>query len=513
MNLKRQDMILEFEFKFLSFNNTLAYFLEYYLKKTNLEYSFLIQDKKTFCYINANEDELIKISDIISKNIPSSIFLESSSAKVVEKDYDKKYKILSKKYPNITPSVLKNYHDKNIYSKNEFDILSEILVFKDNAFVKVEEENFDELLNFCILSLSKNKTLKLKDKNTTFTISPDILFYQDFVMPTNIKFVSQVFVANDRVLNILNTYEKPIINLKLNAIYKNKNKNAPSFHDIKYPADLFIFVLLDKLYSKNISFVSVKLECENQLFKINLSENNFALINHDNFILDETKDFLKNKSNKNLALYSLICDEFNAIDKNIHLFLSKKYDDEIKLYSHNKELNLIKFDIPDSFECLKNEILKDEIGEKLMNNYEKIYTFPQSKIIKKNNFFTLFNIISKILFNKDANYLFECAKNYSGKKGVRIDFTLKPNAVFDISKFIRSGLSYKLAGADEFIISFGYFESFSFFLRDYFDTLEDEFENLIINGSLFHERFLDIFLLNISKKINICLSKNYALEV
>jgi hypothetical protein len=66
---------------------------------------------------------------------------------------------------------------------------------------------------------------------------------------------------------------------------------------------------------------------------------------------------------------------------------------------------------------------------------------------------------------------------------------------------IRTAMSFKLAGVDDFLISFGVIESFAEFLNTIYETLSKEMDlsGAILVGDMFEGEFLNKTYTNISK--------------
>ena len=77
-------------------------------------------------------------------------------------------------------------------------------------------------------------------------------------------------------------------------------------------------------------------------------------------------------------------------------------------------------------------------------------------------------------------------------------------------------MSYKVAGVDDEVLSYGFIDSLAYFLSDYFDLLKEEFESeaVLLTGSLFEEKNLANLTLNLTQKThNAKFSNRYGLEV
>ena len=73
MNLKRRVMIIEFEFIYDNDNGLIAHFLDFYAKKSGLEYALNIEANFARLYVIGEEEKLLKFSDEYMNLIPNSI--------------------------------------------------------------------------------------------------------------------------------------------------------------------------------------------------------------------------------------------------------------------------------------------------------------------------------------------------------------------------------------------------------------------------------------------------------
>ena len=204
---------------------------------------------------------------------------------------------------------------------------------------------------------------------------------------------------------------------------------------------------------------------------------------------------LKKKQNlEKTNVFSEICTEFGVENNvNIHINLDINEPDFIMLHKDTKRFSLLKFIIPATFDEIYDEIKSDETGAKLLCNFEKSFKFPNGKIpvqiCEKPNFYGIFEIIARIIFNSSAQNLVENAKLFLGKKGAKVDFCVKQGVDFNLIALIKSAMAYRLAGSDEKLLSYGIIESLAYFLSDHFDNIEQDlgYENIIATGSLFGE--------------------------
>lgn len=268
-------MIVEFKFNYTNKENFIAYFLDFYAKQSSLEYSIYKKDDDISLFIKGEEKELLDFSDKSMTMIPNSVFLNKSEVKVVDEMKNSNFKIPMLKFSNLTPMVVRNYVNHSGSLVNECGIFSNISVFYENEFVKITEENYKNFIEICALNLIHNQILHLKDKNDDFFIKNDLDFTSDFIMPTSFKSIDKMFIVDEKSYIALSSYEKPVINLKLNTLFKQNHQKTPTFFDIKAASDFFIFALLDKLYENGINFVSIKGKVK---FKAKVLDDRFLVI-------------------------------------------------------------------------------------------------------------------------------------------------------------------------------------------------------------------------------------------
>lgn len=192
------------------------------------------------------------------------------------------------------------------------------------------------------------------------------------------------------------------------------------------------------------------------------------------------------------------------------LVYGKKYG-LIKYLSLNFEFSSIK----NIFEQIINS---DENGASLVKNYKN--RFPEhfdeiSKIKFENsefNIFKLWGIVSIVLNYSNTKDPFEAAKtleknalSFLGKKGPRIDYKLQnrdKKVYLDPLMTIRTAMSFRLAGVDPLMLSYGVIESFLEFIANELDELKQSMNTTAITaaGSLLSNKHI---FSKMSKEISI----------
>ena len=153
----------------------------------------------------------------------------------------------------------------------------------------------------------------------------------------------------------------------------------------------------------------------------------------------------------------------------------------------------------------------NETGEKLINNFSNkepdlFRNAINAKLdTKKQGISYLWGLIGIVLgFSDNIDEAYEklliYANSAMAKKGPRIDYKMKDKNL-DPLWAIRTAMSFKLAGVDNYLLSFGVLESFAEFLSNTYETVDKEspLDGAVIVGDLFEGEFLNKIYTNIKK--------------
>jgi len=210
------------------------------------------------------------------------------------------------------------------------------------------------------------------------------------------------------------------------------------------------------------------------------------------------------------------------------IYLSRQHDSQICSFSskigYTASADFI-YEISDEPKVMLESIAQmDEAGGRLVENYKR--TYPE-----------LYETIQKACFTSDANLsmltrlwamaalfiglseggdiemasqqLEATALEFNGKSGPRIDYKVmkdKSGYTVDPRLAIRSAMSFKLAGVDEYLLSFGFIDSLADFIAQQAEMVDANIgiEGVSLCGSLFENRQLLMRTYN-------ALSPNYAI--
>ena len=331
-------MIVAYEFNYLNENAMIAHFLLFYARKSALEFCLKKEASLISLFVRGGEDEILKFSDEAMPLIPNSIFLAKSSVRVVDEGgaeakalkfngmfKDASSGDLSKfledeisnahstaKFNNFTPRVMKEYLAHAEPSQNEFGVISGTDVLHEGKFKAVCRDNFAGLLELCRINLFHAQQVQIKRGGATFTLKADVDFSADFLIAAGVGALDGIFVSDEKSKIALAAFEKPLISLKTNAIFRKNHEDTPKFFDVKLAGDIFVFALGRALASDGIYFLSAKCESaaqKNQIFKVAPLQNGFLIVQNEDFLSDAASAYLKNSKDKNSALFALTCRE------------------------------------------------------------------------------------------------------------------------------------------------------------------------------------------------------------
>lgn len=314
-------------------------------------------------------------------------------------------------------------------------------------------------------------------------------------------------------LKLLASLEKPLMKLRFSAIFRKNHNLTFSEFKLALAQDLFTFVLCYELFKQDFKFLSVKKIEENlKDFEVMSLDEQVVVIEGFEFINARTRELIFSKEDKNMARISYILSRFD--EKVFVLELSKDYEDILLV---NKELNLLKLKLPKNSKELYEDIKKDSVGVKLLENFSKEFPLLDEEFSLVNNFFSLFCILGRVLkldedFLKAGEKLLELADNSKMPRGVKIDYRFNEKKEFDYTRTLRSAMSFMLAGVENVNIAYGAVESLAYFLRDVYDDLREkkQAQIAVISGSLFENKAL---LKNTLKHLKDCKLSDVPLRI
>ena len=532
-------MILAYEFEYVSKNLVLENFLKVISEDLGVKYTICAKDNITTLYIDEDEQKQHSFAEYLSSNLPVSIFLKSSNAKVVNsiegKELDFTNTPISLPFTKRAIEAAKDsdsFYFFNPYAPNEIGVTSLdkdiTLTLKSADGVKIanNSEAYHDIYISIANAIKKGEKVKIKTPNGFFTFfkidNENLKNLEEFeIIPTDLSLVQKMVNLRENELVALASLEKPIIRAKVNMIYEAKKILPTDRVKIRKANTLFLEFICEELYDMGIEFIAkssneVSYSCLMDFnanlpkipdIEISVLENGeIFVLKSDEYASNETKQGLDKIKKGYTRQFASILKERNLFDNKTGFFyFSKKYNDKIAYHDFKQGiLPLVDFPTFSSIEEIFDTIAsQDEGGKKLVENYKKTFSnickmMKRINIPKKvpNNLYSIFAFTSLIVgfsnnYKMAAEKLIKNAEDFGGAKGVRIDYRLqdddKLHSDFNSYKLIRSAMSFKLAGTDDMTLSFGIIESLSYFVSDYADALKETLscDKIALGGSIF----------------------------
>jgi len=550
-------MILSFEFNYISKNALLENMLELICKDFDISYKIGKVDNIVNLYVEDNETELTNFSNFIAQRLPLSIFFKSTAVNVVDtipENLDNSIEECNLCLP-FTPKTLvtSKRNNFNPLINNEVGIptfnAKGVLFKKEDSVIEVD--NFSELYQKIAKIIKEGEEVYIDSTSGAYVIGKiENIKDDDFiVIPTDLSVVEKMVVIKENEIKALASLEKPVIKLRVNTLYSSKEILPTKRVKIKLPDELLLLNICDKLNKDGIDFIyridKINSTCKytlsidgtfNRLPQIEvciLENGEILIVNGDGYSSPFLKENLKKFDCHGHAQFASIMQEHNLFDEKVSCFyISKTHDDMIMHHSQNTGmLDLIKFPVIDDIKEIFKIIKQSDIGKKLIENYIQQFPKVYEKAIEcqipknmPNNIYTIWGIAAVILGFSDnikegSEKTIEFAEDFGGKKGPRVDYLLidkeSIKSDFDMIRLIRSAISFKLAGTDDIILSFGMMEALSYFLSDTSDSCNENLssEKTLLCGSMFGiKKFAEITCKNITASSHICFNRELPID-
>lgn len=476
-------MILRFEFDLSGAFDITAFFLDFWAKKSGVKYAIEFTKNKISLFVDGDEKMLDEFSSKYLTMVPHSIFLRDSKVEICEQmpetsklDFDFALNLL-------TPNSLKTKTNEFGFSADQIWVQKAANALKNGESIEYNEHIFSEFTDFDC----------------------------DFLLPIDISLLAKIFVCDEKSLIALASFEKPVVELRTNGVFRATHEFAPLFFKAKLAWNQDIFELCS--YLEGMNFLKVK--SKKPQFEIKILDDSLIIASGTDFVSKKDREFIENKQDKNQALFVLKLKELDLLDKTCaQIFLSERNDDFIVVYKQGSEFELLQIKIPNSFDEIYDAIRIYNGGNELLAKFETKFGLIKGEIKLKNNFYSIFEIIRQICgFKHD---ILELANDFGGVKGIRIDFKMSNQKEFDVILAIKSAMNFALAGTDAKNISFGLVENLSLFLSDLGDAIKDELEcdEFVLCGSLFRCKSLANLALKYSNSnFKTRFSERYPLEI
>lgn len=554
-------MILAFEFYYISHNGVLEHLLKEIAVDFGISHKILKEDLLVTLYVEDEKDQLARFADYIAEQLPLSIFFKSTNVLAVEA-IPERQEVLPpiKRKPLFTPKTLSavSLPDSNFYLSPTVGAQGVNISLYDGDKKIVEANN---ATGYALIYQQIADLIASGAKVRIDTISGPFMFasveaiktdstlslYE--IMPTDLSLVERMVVVRDNEIKALASLERPAIEARINAVYAQKEIISLPFVTVRLADDLFLLHLSRVLFEKGVHYLvkskagedestyKVEYDCKHELrspLKITVLENGEMLIlEGKDFASEHIVANLKKFADPAHATYASIIQEHHLFDEISSCFyLSKEHDTKIMSYSkEHGMLNLVNVELPKSFHELFEAIkTHSQSGALLVANYQKAYpelfesllhvTIPELP----KNVLSMWSISSVLLgiaptLDTGSQTIMVRSSEYGGEKGTRIDYYLDKEesltGTLNWIKFFRSGMSFKLAGADDQILSYGHMESLAYFMSDMADVHKNELgtTHIALGGSLFgFARFAQLANNQLRANFKVCFNRELPID-
>ena len=531
-------MILEFSFRYLSSSLIYEKIILRTLALFSLDFKLVKNRDELLLYLKSEDsDELEAFAQKLSLELPHSIFLYATDARVVDEMPQESLVLpkTSKLTMPFCPKCLAEVMDEA--NENYYNIFHKCEVCGYDS--EGEKKSYKEDIVNIAKAISQGSVVDIDTLYGRFSVGKIDKKYidKDFdIISYDLSTIAHYTNATNSEIAALGAIEKPFIKLKTNIKFKI------DFEDItnelirfKLPDDFILHLLLCELHEIGINLIFITKEqiTNDMVFKlvkgakeqkpieIVVGDNHLAILSGQKGLPYEDLEDKKGLIPHIGAFFSVI-KEYNLEDKTIAgINISKEYHNNILIHSKKfGTIEYLSFGFRfDSIKKLFQEIIStNESGEKLVRNFKNNDPkhFEEISAIvfdeKEFNVYKLWGIVAIVLgYSKETNLsdaaktIEESATLFLGTKGPRIDYKLKrvgSKVYLDPLMCIRTAMSFKLAKVDKLTLSYGVIESFVEFLSSTLDEIKEEMKSnaVAVTGSLLQNRPL---FSKLSKEISV----------
>jgi len=559
-------VILAFEFNYISQNGVLENLLNEICKDFGIVYSLTKDKTIVTLYVKGYEKVLTNFSNFLGDRLPLSIFFKSSAVKAVVEIPDIEYKLsectitlpFTPKCLDISKEKSNNPFINNEIGNASYDANAIFLKNDNKTIIDTNESNdFNALYKEVAKLINDGEKIHVNSASGSYMIGKiDETFKDDIkedfiVIPTDLSVVEKMVVIKDNEIKALASLEKPSMRIRVNSLYSAKEILPTERVTIKLADEILLLNICRTLFEDGAEFL-YRVDCEKPesgySIEIDGTFSTFpqievcVLVNGEILIVDGfgysdplfVEKLAEYQSHSHAQFASFIPeDDVDSWMKTSCYYLSKTHDDKFIYFSDETGLaELIKFPLLRSYKDIFAAIESQEGGESLIKNYQKHYPELYSKALSTeiseklpDNVFTMWGIAAVILgisesIEEGSQKILANAEDYGGSKGPRIDYFIQDvkaiKSDFDFVKMIRSAISFKLAGTDDVTLSFGFLESFAYFLVDTTDAYKESIiqsKKVALCGSMFGiKRFTELASLNTQASLPICFNREFPID-
>ncbi|NPA27989.1 MAG: hydrogenase [Epsilonproteobacteria bacterium] len=459
--------------KYISPNCYFAGFLQNIINKSGIKGEVEQKDKEIILKLDdSNEELLYKFSELSTKELPHSIFIEDIKTEVVDEEIGNNKIECPPCNISLCPKCLEDI--SNPASSHYLD---------------------DSLL--CTHYSNKEPFYYSDTTNFSPHYSPGAS-----ILVCDASKIDELFILTNEEKKLLFSIEKPTIKatIKSEEIKELTNRN---FIDIKAPYNTRSTLVAINAKDAQMPYLFFNGGDDLKIVKV---QDSFSIIRANRV----AKKLENLNSNPTLNRFENLAKEANyseAVGANLSTkaisFIVKSSVDTIE------PIRFSKFSLQETLEKMQ----KDEIRGKLLKNFEKKFEPILKELYSKE--YDLFEALSIILEVNEIGFkgLSEKSLEFLGNGGLKIDLYFKDGNL-DYSALLGSVMSFKLAGAENHYIAYSIFEAIGDMAISVLNQLKREFsiKNTIFMGDMFENSVLYSRILSKYQLSNPYFSKTIALD-
>jgi hypothetical protein len=443
--------MIEQKIKYSSNNCYFKGFLQNIINKSGIVGSVEQNDKEIILKLDdSNEEALQKFSELATKELPHSMFIEDITTQVVEGE--------------INPSAIE-------CPPCNIALCPKCLEDISNP---ASEHYLDDSL---LCTHYSNKEPFYYQDSTAF--SPHYS-QEASILVCDASKIDEMFILTDDEKKLLFSIEKPTIKATIKS-QEIKEFSGRNFIDIKAPYNTRSTLVAINAKDAEMPYLFFQGGDDLKVIKV---QDNFSIIKADRV----AKKLEPLHSNPVLNRFENMAKEANfseAVGANLSTkgisFIVKNAVDTLEVIKF-KEFNL---------QEVLTHMEQNEIRAKLLGNLQKQFSDIYEKL--KSNDYNLFEALSVILNVKEIGFngLSEKALEFRGNGGLKVDLNYDDSSV-DYSSLLGSVISFKLAGADDYYIAYSIFEAFGDTAISTLNQLKKQFsiKEAIFMGDMFSNSVL-----------------------
>lgn len=498
-------------------------------KSFHLEAQAIQNNTKNFTLeLQGEQQKLLDFTNHLSQSLPLSLQWAFKELRILENLSQNNKISPNNEISNfLTPIELQEITHKqspnfcNLW-QNFIDFkLEKITLLKDNQKLPLKHaKDLQESLSFLSQLLKEGKSIFIKtifgkkelllldEKNPTKIDTPYLF------MPFCLNNAQSIFRISNEESQALATLEKPIIHLKPKAILKDFFclDEVPCI----LPFDPILLLLTKFLESySGLYLLEPREKIQNGICYFIKEEKSPLTITvaKNSLILQHTAQKAPNTPHPELESFLQTIQEENL--KSLNALYLGEDSTHFMVYFNGSFKTPIEFKFETNFHLILNTLKTlNSTTQSLLKNFtnanceliKQLETLPTDSKPSTN----LLDLIGMcgILLDLQANTLkdstkavLQCASQFLGSKGPRIDFRLEKNEegkiYLDTLRTLRSVMSFKLAGVEKELLCFGILDSFAEFFANLSRDMEENYntKGIIVSGELFlNKQFIDQFI-------------------